>query len=170
MTRCPRDRCRTDLWPITGVLSRPCPVLRMGESADPQHGAESAVRDLVARYCMSIDDGRFDDFEGLWVSDAQMHVMGTTHQGPAAIRRFMEEAQPSERRGRHSIASHLMDIDAGAGTGRGWVDYVFFDTAGAATSIGRYHDLYARDVEGRWRFALREIVFQGAQPELTDRW
>ena len=124
----------------------------------------------MAHYCMSVDDGRFSDFEDLWAPDAAMHVMGDTHRGPAAVRAFMEAAQPEAARGRHSIAAKLLRLDARAGTGAGWVDYVFFDATGAATNIGRYHDRYLRGEDGRWRFELREIVFRGSSPDVTDDW
>ena len=146
----------------------------MGNGTDPIGGdpaaAESAVRSLVARYCMAVDDGRFDDFARLFAPDARFRVMGTTHEGPAAIRAFMEAAQPPEARGRHDIGATVLDLDPAAGAGRGWVDYVFFDTSGAATSIGRYHDAYVRSGSGPWVFRLREIVFLGGEPDLAGTW
>ena len=137
---------------------------------DDRAAEESAVRSLVARYCMAVDDGRFDDFERLFAPDARLRVMGTTHEGPSAIRAFMESAQPPEARGRHDIGAMVLDLDPAAGAGRGWVDYVFFDASGAATSIGRYHDAYVRDATGQWVFDLREIVFLGGEPEVAGSW
>ncbi|MGI9578941.1 MAG: nuclear transport factor 2 family protein, partial [Microthrixaceae bacterium] len=75
-----------------------------------------------------------------------------------------------EARGRHATSSTVLDLDAAAGTGSGWVDYVFFDSGGAATNIGRYHDHYVRGDDGRWLFSLREIVFLNGEPELADPW
>lgn len=127
---------------------------------------ELAVRRLVARYCMTVDDGRFDDFAALWAEDARIHVMGATHEGRAAVKAFIEAAQPPAARGRHTTSSHLVVFDS-ARRARGWADYVFFDASGAATSVGRYHDEYVRDDHGDWLFALREIVFRNAEPRLT---
>jgi len=128
---------------------------------------ELSVRALIARYCMSVDDGRFGDFERLWRADAVLHVMGTSHAGVPAIRAFMEGVQAPEARGRHATSSHLVVHDPEGDALVGWCDYVFFDGRNTVTSVGRYHDRYARDDDGTWRFALREIVFRGDSPELT---
>lgn len=119
---------------------------------------------------MAVDDGRFDDFAALFTTDARFHVMDSTHEGAAAIGAFMDAAQPPEARGRHSIGAVVLDIDPTSGTGRGWVDYVFFDAGESAVNIGRYHDEYTRGTDGRWRFAVREIVFRGSRPQLTGDW
>lgn len=140
---------------------------RQSESAA---AARAAVEDLLARYCMAVDDGRFDDFERLFDPDGAMHVMGSTHIGASAVRAFMEQAQPPEARGRHATSSKVLELDVSAGTGSGWVDYVFFDSTGTATNIGRYHDRYRRGGDGRWRFSLREIVFRGEDPAHARTW
>ena len=137
-----------------------------GTATGPRPADELAIRGLVARYCMTVDDGRFGDFEALWADDARIHVMGATHSGRGAVRAFIEGAQPPKARGRHTTSSHLVTFD-GAGRARGWADYVFFDARGAATNIGRYHDEYVRGDDGEWRFALREIVFRSGEPEVT---
>lgn len=132
---------------------------------------ELAIRGLVARYCMLVDDGRWDDFAGLWAEGGRMHVMGTTHTGRAAVRDFLCAAMPPEVRGRHATSSQVVTFDdeerGGGDRARGWVDFMFFDASGAATRIGRYHDEYVRGGDGEWRLALREIVFLGGEPELT---
>lgn len=128
------------------------------------------MQELLARYCMAVDDGRFDAFGELFEPEGEMHVMGVTHSGREAVRSFMEAAQPPEARGRHSTSATVLELDTESGTGSGWVDYVFFDTGGSATSIGRYHDRYVRGDDGRWRFELREIVFLGGAPELASSW
>ncbi|MCP4435421.1 MAG: nuclear transport factor 2 family protein [Actinomycetia bacterium] len=151
----------------------------MSNSSDPADdpvghaalvAAELAVRELSARYCMAVDDGRFEEFAELYEPDAVLHVMGGSHRGRDSIREFMSAAQSPELRGRHTTSSHVTTLDVAAGTGSGWVDYVFFDADGHATNLGRYHDRYVRGADGRWRFAVREIVFRGAKPELTEPW
>ena len=152
-------------------------------TADSHEGTERAItelgiRRLAARYCVSVDDGQFGEFERLWSDDARMHVMGATYVGAGAIRGFLEPAQPPELRGKHFTSSHLIewgDSDAPSGSVEmqravGWVDFVFFDRSGKCLQVGRYHDEYvhlAGDSD-LWQFSVREIVFIGESPQITD--
>jgi 3-phenylpropionate/cinnamic acid dioxygenase small subunit len=128
---------------------------------------EEAIRRTMMLYAQLCDDGRFDEWVQLFTPDARFAVMGTTHTGHDAIRSFMENAQPSERRGRHAVFAPVVDLDLHGTTARAWTDYLFFDRSGAVTSTGRYHDELVGTFDGSWRFALREIVFQGAEPTVA---
>jgi 3-phenylpropionate/cinnamic acid dioxygenase small subunit len=126
---------------------------------------EEAVRRTLALYCQLCDDGRFEEWIDLYTDDATFSVMGRTYEGRAAIKAFMEKAQPPEKRGKHLIGQSFVDLDAGAGTGEAVTDYTFIartaDGGYAITSAGRYHDTLARADDGTWRFASREIRFLG---------
>ena len=130
--------------------------------------AEEAIRSTLARYCLFCDDGRFDEWGQLFTTDTRFHVMGSTHEGRAAAQLFIERGQPPERRGKHLVVNPLIVVGPGALTARAWSDYVFLDRAGLVTNSGRYHDELIRGNDGVWRFSLREIVFQGGEPELTS--
>lgn len=129
---------------------------------------EEDIRRTVARYCMLCDDGRFDEWADLFTENARFHVMGRTYEGRAAIQGFISAGQPPERRGKHVAYGSLIDVDEWNGKASVWTDYVFVDQAGAVTSQGRYHDEMERCGDKRWRFTLREIVFRGAEPQLTQ--
>ncbi len=129
---------------------------------------ELEIRKLAERYCMSVDEGMFDEFEALFTPEARMHVMGMTHEGARGVRAFIEAAQPPELRGKHFIASHLIEVDPSGLSALGWCDFAFIDRDGNVPNSGRYHDRYSKDDSGRWRFTLREIVFTGEQPEISD--
>ena len=134
----------------------------MGDAGD-------RIRNTIARYSQLCDDGRFDEWSNLFTSDARFHVMGRTHEGPAAIRSFIEAGQPPERRGRHVVTNTVLDVDDLNGTARGWTDYLFVDPAFSITNLGRYHDELVLDrSDAQWRFSLREIVFLGASPEVAQ--
>lgn len=121
-----------------------------------------AIRDTIARYCHLCDDGRFDAFAELFTTDAELRVMGKVHAGRDAIRTFMAEAQPPERRGKHVTSNTVIEVDDDAPVARAWTDYVFVapqrDGSFGIISVGRYHDELVAD-HGRWRFRVREIVF-----------
>jgi 3-phenylpropionate/cinnamic acid dioxygenase small subunit len=128
---------------------------------------EELIRRTLARYCMLCDDGRFEEWAGLFTADARFHVLGRTHTGRSEVQAFIEAGQPPERRGKHLCGEPLVVVGADGGTARSWCDFVFVDRSGSVTSSGRYHDELVRGNDGVWRFALREIVFTGATPELT---
>lgn len=130
---------------------------------------EEAIRRTIAQYCHFCDDGRFDEWADLFTTDARFTVMGSTHEGRNAVKAFIEQGQPPERRGKHVCFNSVIDVDAGGSEARAWTDYVFVSRRGEGgfalanpTSAGRYHDRLVRDQgDGRWRFAERRIVFLG---------
>lgn len=126
---------------------------------------EDAIRATLARYSFFCDDGRFDEWAGLFTEDVRFHVMGTTHRGRQAATAFISAAQGPEARGRHALTGSLILVDGA--TARAWSDYVFFGPDQAVQSVGRYHDELVLEDDGVWRFSLREIVFQRESPQLT---
>ena len=129
----------------------------------------AAIRRTLAQYCQLCDDGRFDEWIDLFTVDARFEVMGRSYEGRDAIKAFMEVGQSPERRGRHMIGEPVvvMDVDGAGSAAHAWTDYVFIDKDRTITSIGRYHDELVLHTGDRWRFALREIVFQGDEPKAT---
>jgi uncharacterized protein (TIGR02246 family) len=130
--------------------------------------AEESIRRTLAQYCQLCDEGRFAEWIDLFTPDARFRVMGRTTAGRDEILAFMETAQSPERRGRHMISEPVIAAEPDAGRARAWTDYVFVDRSTTVTSVGRYHDELARGDDGRWRFALREIVFLGGEPDLAQ--
>jgi len=119
-----------------------------------------AITRLVAEYCHRLDDGEWDEFERLWVDDAELVIRGETTRGRDAVRRAVESTQPPERRGRHLAVNLEVDIDGDEATGL--CDFQFWvrDREGGLklAFLGRYHDRMVR-TDGGWRFARREIEF-----------
>ena len=127
------------------------------------------IRRTLAQYCQLCDDGRFAEWIDCFTADARFHVMGRKHIGHDAIRGFMEVGQSPERRGRHLIGEPVIDVSPDGATALAWTDYLFIDKPSRAiTSVGRYHDQLVLGDDGRWRFAVREIVFQEGEPAATQ--
>ena len=127
---------------------------------------EEAIRRTIAQYCHFTDDGLFDDSAALLAPDAGFVVMGTTHEGPAGVKAFLEEFQGPANRGKHVTANSVIDVDGDRA--RAWTDYVFVGPDMTVWSAGRYHDTLVRGDDGRWRFTERRIAFMGdaaGQPE-----
>jgi uncharacterized protein (TIGR02246 family) len=118
---------------------------------------EEGVRRTLALYCQLCDDGRFDEWTDLYTDDATFAVMGQTQVGRDAIKAWIEQAQPEDKRGKHFLGQSVVDIDGDAASAV--TDYTFVSKAYVITSAGRYHDTLERGGDGRWRFRTREIRF-----------
>ncbi len=120
---------------------------------------EEAVRRLLAVYCHTVDDGRFDEFAGLWAADAVVTVRGQEVRGQAAIRAWIEDAQPPEHRGRHAVLNTAVTVEADDRATA--VSHFIFLARGEdrlwhVSATGRYRDVLVLE-GGRWVFAAREI-------------
>jgi 3-phenylpropionate/cinnamic acid dioxygenase small subunit len=125
--------------------------------------AELAVRRTIAAYCITCDDGRWDDFAACFAPDAVMELEGQeVARGRDAVRAWISKAMgdPASR-GKHVTVNSLIDVDPAAGTGRATTDYLFVarrDRVTKVTTAGRYEDEFAAHPEG-WLFARRTITF-----------
>ncbi len=129
---------------------------------------EEGIRRTLVQYAQLCDDGRFNEWADLFTPDARVHVMGSTQSGRSTVQAWIEAVQAPDARGRHGVFAPVIDIGADGRTAWAWTDYLFFDRTGKVTSTGRYHDELVLGADGRWRFSLREIVFQGGTPQLTQ--
>jgi ketosteroid isomerase-like protein len=123
--------------------------------------AESAIRQLVARYCFAIDDRRLDDIAALFADDAVVCSADGVMQAqgvPAIMAQFA---------GRFAVlgpgAHYMHDISidfADADHARGMVSgHAELERNGKMMVAAlRYHDQYRR-TEAGWRFARRQINF-----------
>jgi 3-phenylpropionate/cinnamic acid dioxygenase small subunit len=119
---------------------------------------EDDIRTTLAQYAHLCDDGRFDEWGDLFASDATFSVIGRTYLGREAVKDFMVQAQPPERRGKHLCVNSAVKVEGNEA--RVVTDYIFIDRQKAITSAGRYHDRLVRNRD-RWRFAERCIVVMG---------
>lgn len=120
--------------------------------------ARNRIRDTLAEYCQTIDDGRFDEFAECFTKDAVVAVMGQHIEGRDAIRAWMAQAMPAEKRGRHvNVNIRIEVLDAERATAAS--DFLFVANGKGewkVTQVGRYVDDLLHD-DGRWRLARREI-------------
>lgn len=129
---------------------------------------EDQVRRTLAGYSQYLDDGDFDRWTELFTEEARLLFAGRTTEGRPAIRRFMEQVQPPEGRGKHITANILVDVDGDTATAH--TDYLFVRPATEGlvlVATGRYRDALVRDGD-RWRFQQREISLLGPYGEGAD--
>ena len=124
------------------------------------------VHRVLSEYCHAVDEGRFDDFERLFLDDAVVtaRLAGTTYRGPSEIRGFLE-AQPSEMRGLHVTVNPDIVIEGDVARVRADF-FVLVPRAGGSVvgAWGWYRDRLARHGD-RWLFQERHI---DTQWRLTD--
>jgi ketosteroid isomerase-like protein len=122
---------------------------------------QAAITRVLAEYCRTCDDGRFDAFGELWADDAVLVIGDEEWSGRAAVVGEIERRQPPDRRGLHMTSNTVVDGDGDAAHVES--DYVFLRMGSSGrlypSVMGRYVDRLERGGDGRWRFARREIRF-----------
>jgi hypothetical protein len=108
---------------------------------------------LVSDYCLTLDEGRFEDHLALYDEACRLHVFGKDFEGKERIDRFMRRAY----RGKHlpGVPSITFDGDSASSSS----DFVFFREDMKLNSCGTYRDEFVRTKAG-WRFAVRTIEIQ----------
>jgi uncharacterized protein (TIGR02246 family) len=120
-----------------------------------------AIRDVVARYNLYGDSGRFDELLGLFTDDATMVTDQASYEGLAQIRRLFETAVgPAPQQIRHFTSTHVIDVDGDRATSRCYFQVL---TSAGLDHWGRYRDELAR-ADGRWLFIRREVRVDGVTP------
>jgi len=121
-----------------------------------------AIRALIHRYAELIDLGELDDLaalfaHGTWSSPGR----GTPLRGTEQVRRaydgvILYDGTPSTK---HVISNVTIEVMGDAATARSYFTVLQArpDFPLQPIIAGRYHDRFER-VEGRWRFADRQII------------
>ena len=114
----------------------------------------AAMLGLLADYCSTLDEQRWDDHVALWHEDGCLHVFGRDFEGHEKIRNFMSRAH----QGKHLTGVPRVRIDDDRAESVS--DFVFFRTGGfTLNSAGVYRDRLVRGPAG-WKFERREIEMQ----------
>ena len=122
---------------------------------------EERIRDVVARYNLYGDSGRFDEMLALFADGATLSVDGTSYDGVAAIRGLFETAAgPTPEHVRHFTSTLVVDVDGERASARCYFQVL---TGAGLDHWGRYRDELIR-VGGDWRFARREVRVDGMTP------
>lgn len=120
--------------------------------------AELAVRRTLAEYSQTCDDGRFDEFGECFTADAVVVVLGREVRGRTAIREWIANAMPPERRGKHVCVDPIITVEEDRATASSDFMFVARDAGGwRITTAGRYLDELHLDGD-RWLLSRREIV------------
>ena len=120
-----------------------------------------AIRDVIARYNLFGDSGRFDEMLALFVPDATVIVGGTAYDGKDAIRALFETAAgPNPAHVRHFTSTHVVEVDGDIAKARCYFQVL---TEHGLDHWGRYRDTLVRSGD-RWLFARRDVRVDGRTP------
>ena len=116
-----------------------------------------AIQQLLARYCVHLDQRNFETWSHIWAPDGQMHAFGQVWTGPEEITAHISESD----HGLHMAGIPQIAIDRDRATGL--QNFLFVEAARTEEGwrnlrIGYYDDEFVRLDDG-WRFASRTIVF-----------
>jgi ketosteroid isomerase-like protein len=122
--------------------------------------AEAAIRDLVVRYSVAVDDGDVATVVDSFAADGVFQRGDQEVAGTEALRAFFSAASGTYDLARHIVEMHTIDFGGDPGQATGTVhssaQLVRSDTFHVAAF--RYDDRYVLDA-GRWRFAHRRIDY-----------
>lgn len=116
------------------------------------------IRELLARYCFALDDGRFEDMAALFTSDGVWETAFGTGRGREGIVAEMKSIAMGPRPRRLHLATNIViDLDGERASVRS--NWVVFNNSSSSPMIGAGGSYYDRVVKvgGRWFFAYRRI-------------
>ena len=122
---------------------------------------KEAIREVLAEYCFSLDDGRYDDMAALFTEDGTWDTAFGTAKGRAEIAALARDirARAGENRPRaiHLVTNIVMALDGERATVRAnWTVVQNSPTGPKVGSGGGYADQMAKE-GGRWLFRYRKI-------------
>ena len=126
--------------------------------------AREAIRELVARYAVGVDSGRFDDALSVFGPESTMELDGDekVRWGPEEIVEIFQGAGDSlaAKAGiapvvRHHLTTHKIELTS-ATTAKGRL-YFMVIVGQQLDHWGRYFDRYEL-IDGSWRIASRRVV------------
>ena len=114
--------------------------------------AQTAIRELLAGYALTLDAGDIDACIELFTADAQFQVYGRSFAGHDGIRKMFGDAP----RGLHLTGAARIDVRDDTATAR---SQVLFVRAGSLQLRPALYDDELVRHGGRWRFRSRRCQF-----------
>jgi 3-phenylpropionate/cinnamic acid dioxygenase small subunit len=112
-----------------------------------------AISDLLARYCLTLDQDDVDGWVALFTPDARYEVFGRSFEGHEGLRRLLKGAPSGLHLGGPPVIE-LVDRDHARTT----QNLLFVDSTSGASRSAVYHDELRRTPDG-WRIAKRRCRF-----------
>jgi len=121
---------------------------------------KEAIRDLITKYCLDIDAGRYDEWVDCFTEDGVFDspILGRW-QGKTALRQFTEKyrAWTGAAQPRHCVMNVLISVNGNHATSECYL--LMTHAEGGKTELiisGRYEDQLEK-VGGKWHFTERKV-------------
>lgn len=116
------------------------------------------IRELLARYCFALDDGRYEEMALLFTPDGVWETAFGTGRGRAGIVAQAKSITTDPRPRRiHLTTNIVVDVDGDSATARSnWMMFQNTPQGPAISSGGAYEDHLVK-VDGTWFFRHRRI-------------
>lgn len=118
----------------------------------PPPGDDAEIRNLLARYCLTLDHDDVDGFVALFTQDCEYRVYGRTWEGHDGLRSMLAAAPG----GLHLGGPPEIDVDGDRATTRQNLLFVDRDTGDQRGAV--YDDELVRTADG-WRIHTRRCRF-----------
>jgi len=118
------------------------------------------LRDLVTRYCLYIDSGRYDDWVATFTEDGVFDspILGRW-QGKTSLEQFTEKYRTwtGNNQPRHCVMNVLVNVEGNHATGECYLLMTHASEGKTELVVsGRYEDRMEK-VNGKWLFKERKV-------------
>jgi hypothetical protein len=133
---------------------------------------DRAIREVLALYCMLLDDRRFEDWGKLFAKDAEWTIPWASFRGQEAIVQGLREIDVGPPGWCKHISHFPVIRIESASRAYAWSDLSCYvrDRASGEWSLvaaGRYYDELEK-AGGQWRFKRRRADIDEGQPAITQ--
>jgi uncharacterized protein (TIGR02246 family) len=125
--------------------------------------AQQEIRDLSARYAMSLDDHDWDALAQLWTEDAVWSIGDVIFDGRQAVMGFLRGCLTEDYFAKHINGQSLIEVNEDGITATGQTDVLWLAQNFETQVMARYVDSYVK-VDGRWLFKHREEIGVAHRP------
>lgn len=125
-----------------------------------------AIKRLKHAYCFAIDEGRYEEWVGLFTDDGEfVRDNGDTYEGHEELLGFATEGfDTAFEHSAHIVTNPLVEVDGDSATGQ-WYLLLFYRAASGNVGVtqAKYDDEY-RCIDGEW-YVARSAVTYGLTPQ-----
>ena len=122
------------------------------------------IRELHARYCLTIDNGRYEEWINCFTTDGVFESPRFgRHAGTDGLKKFaaMYKESLGGARVLHVVTNHTFEISGSTGSGTCYLLYYHCkDGRVQQTTVGYYTDKL-RKTDAGWRFESRQVTILG---------
>ena len=120
-----------------------------------------AIKELRARYCWTVDEGKYEEFLSLFTDDVECDFGNLgTFKGKAEWRKFVYETIPTFfSRMRHLIHNEITELDGDQVKGKAYFEFVGIRQGDSFVGGGHYEHKYSK-INGEWKFrAIKAVIY-----------